>query len=508
MTQNNTTKGSFSDLGIAPKLLDILQNLKFTIPTPIQQQAIPYAVEGKDVMGIAQTGTGKTLAFGVPMIQRLAQSGGKEMGLVVLPTRELALQVDETLKKIGASIGLRTAILIGGEAMPKQNRALAMKPHIIIATPGRLIDHLEGGRVKLDTVRVLVLDEADRMLDMGFAPQLKKILQRVPAERQTMLFSATMPDEIVNIAKSYMRLPLRVEVAPAGTSVETVAQEVYFVHRDEKTSLLKKILAETNGSALVFSRTKHGAKKIAKIVRTAGISSTEIHSNRSLNQRLEALDGFKIGKYRVMVATDIAARGIDVKGLQLVINYDLPSNAEDYVHRIGRTGRAGMTGRAISFATPDQRRDVKDIERLIRKALAVTQTPTLERAAKETDHESSRESYFDKRPSRGQAPRRFNDRRPQPQSQSHSRNVGAPAKRELAPGKRDFGGPSSMRDSGGSSRPARSFDKGRGGNSRNSRRPSFKSKMGKQVSADSKVGLREESFYLPRKRNRDVDDQF
>jgi ATP-dependent RNA helicase RhlE len=369
------TGAGFDDLGIAPKLLDILQKLKFVTPTPIQRQSIPSAIEGKDLMGIAQTGTGKTLAFGIPMIQRLAQSQGKSKGLIILPTRELALQVNETLKKIGGNVGLKTAILIGGESMHKQLKMLSHNPHIIIATPGRLIDHMESGRVKLDTTKILVLDEADRMLDMGFAPQIKKILQRVPKDRQTMLFSATMPDEIVNIAKSYMNLPLRVEVAPAGTAIELVTQEVFFVGKQDKLSLLQKLLADYNGSVLIFSRTKHGAKKIAKITRDMGHKAAEIHSNRSLNQRLEALEGFKIGRYRVLVATDIAARGIDVTGIQLVINYDLPDNAEDYVHRIGRTGRAGATGHAISFATPDQRHDVKAIERLIRMALPIAPTP-------------------------------------------------------------------------------------------------------------------------------------
>ncbi|HVY12135.1 MAG TPA: DEAD/DEAH box helicase, partial [Alphaproteobacteria bacterium] len=324
---------TFDDLGIAPKLLDILRSHKFITPTPIQKQSIPAAIAGKDIMGIAQTGTGKTLAFGVPMIQRLAQNRGAFKGLVVLPTRELALQVNETLKKIGGGIGLKTAILIGGENMNKQLRALRLNPHIIIATPGRLIDHMENRSVNLSAVGIAVLDEADRMLDMGFKPQINKIMQRVPEKRQTMLFSATMPDEIVSIAKSYMSLPLRIEVAPAGTAIDLVAQEVFFVNREDKMKLLENLLNESNGSVLVFCRTKHGASKVSRIINRMGHRAAEIHSNRSLNQRLEALDGFKIGRYRVLVATDIAARGIDVSGIQLVINYDLPDNAEDYVHR-------------------------------------------------------------------------------------------------------------------------------------------------------------------------------
>ncbi len=370
-------ENNFDNLGIAPKLLDILSKLKFTTPTPIQKQSIPSAITGKDLMGIAQTGTGKTMAFGIPMIQRLAQSGGKSRGLIVLPTRELALQVNDSLKKIGGPLGLKTAILIGGEAMGKQLRALKVNPHIIICTPGRLIDHIEHKSINLSNVHILVLDEADRMLDMGFAPQLKKILESIPKQRQTMLFSATMPDSIVKIANSYMMMPLRVEVAPAGSAVKSVTQEIFFLERREKNAMLKKILDQYNGSVLVFSRTKHGAKKIANDIRHFGVSATEIHSNRSLNQRIEALNGFKLGKYRVMVATDIAARGIDVTGIQLVVNYDLPDQAEDYVHRIGRTGRASATGHAISFATHDQKRDVSTIERLIRTTLPVSKTPVL-----------------------------------------------------------------------------------------------------------------------------------
>ncbi len=372
MSPQHTT---FDGLGIAPKLLEILDKLNFVTPTPIQSQSIPEALTGKDVMGIAQTGTGKTLAFGIPMLQRLVQHKGK--GLVLLPTRELALQVNESLHRVGTPLGLKTAILIGGENMNKQLKQLKTNPHVIVATPGRLIDHLEQGTVRLGDVKILVLDEADRMLDMGFAPQINRILRTVPEARQTMLFSATMPPEIMNITKQYMKLPVRVEVAPQGTAAQTVTQELFFVNKEDKLSLLSNILKEYKGSVLVFTRTKHGARKVAKAVRTMGHTSAEIHSNRSLNQRLEALSGFKVGKYRVMVATDIAARGIDVTGIELVINYDLPEQASDYVHRIGRTGRAGHEGRAISFATPDQKFDVKAIEKLIKKQLPVSKLPEL-----------------------------------------------------------------------------------------------------------------------------------
>ncbi|HVO28995.1 MAG TPA: DEAD/DEAH box helicase [Candidatus Paceibacterota bacterium] len=364
----------FYSLGIAPNILGMLDKLGFKTPTPIQAKSIQPAIEGKDLMGLAQTGTGKTLAFGVPMIQ--AALGGRK-GLVVLPTRELAFQVEETLRKIGAPLGLRTALLIGGEAIGRQLQALRRDPMIVIGTPGRIMDHLQQKTVSLANVKVLVLDEADRMLDMGFAPQLKRILEHVPRERQTMLFSATMPETIVRLANSYMKLPLRIEIAPPGTAIAKVTQELFFIDKADKPRLLEKLLYEYRGSVLVFSRTKFGAKKIAANVRALGHTAAELHSNKSLNQRREALDGFRNGKYRVLVATDIAARGIDVKGIELVLNYDLPTNAEDYVHRIGRTARAGAAGHAISFATPDQRGDVRDIERLMRVALPQSKLPEL-----------------------------------------------------------------------------------------------------------------------------------
>ncbi len=372
--------GTFAELGIAPKLLAVLDAAGYTTPTPIQHQAIPVALAGKDVVGIAQTGTGKTLAFGLPMIQRLATVKGQ--GLIMLPTRELALQVDDILQKVGRAIGLRTAVLIGGAPMPRQIQALRNGAHVIIATPGRLVDYLEQKILRLDQVTTVVLDEADRMFDIGFAPQIKRILKLISTNRQTMLFSATMPPAIAAMAAEFMKLPLRIEVAPAGTSAAKVEQEIFMVPKELKLQLLDKILLEYKGSILIFSRTKFGAKRIAAAIRHFGHQSSEIHSNRSLGQRKEALAGFKSGKYRVLVATDIAARGIDVTGIELVINFDLPDNSEDYVHRIGRTGRAGMSGKAISFASPDQRNDIRDIERLIRKVIPMKALPILPPARK------------------------------------------------------------------------------------------------------------------------------
>lgn len=396
MNQQPTNSSSFHGLGIAPAMLDILTKHKFVTPTPIQAQAIPIATQGKDVMGVAQTGTGKTLAFGIPMIQRLAETGG--IGLVVLPTRELALQVDEVLRKIGESLSLRTAVLIGGAPFPVQVKSIHRKPHIVIGTPGRIIDHLKQRTLKLDNAKVVVLDEADRMLDMGFLPQIRDIFKSVPAQRQTMLFSATMPRDIVHMATSYMQLPIRVEIAPAGTTAERVVQELIIVEKSAKPYTLKGVLERFQSSTLVFTRTKFGAKRLARELQEMGYTTSEIHSNRSLAQRKEALEGFKKGKYRVLVATDIAARGIDVKNIELVVNYDLPSTAEDYVHRIGRTARAGAGGHAISFAMPDERKDVRDIERLINMQISVSEhSPLREFAAYRPNMRGGKRMHFSSR---------------------------------------------------------------------------------------------------------------
>lgn len=365
---------SFYGLGIAPNLLTAIEKLGFKIPTPIQHQAIPIAVAGKDVVGIAQTGTGKTLAFGVPMLQQIAQTGGR--GLIILPTRELAAQVDEMLHQVGRSFSLRTALLIGGASPERQRQALQRQPQIIIGTPGRINDHLAQGTLRLGDVRILVLDEADRMLDMGFAPQIRRILQNVPKQRQTMLFSATMPKEIMRLATSYMQLPIRVEIAPEGTAAETVEQELFVVAKDQKLPLLDKLLQQYGGAVLVFSRTKFGARKIARAIGAMGHPVADLHSNKSFSQRQAALAGFKSGKYRILVATDIASRGIDVAGIELVINYDVPENPHDYIHRIGRTGRAGLAGRAITFASADQGQQVRDIQKLMRTWIPITQLPS------------------------------------------------------------------------------------------------------------------------------------
>ena len=364
---------NFYGLGIAPGILEILKKIRYVTPTPIQHQLIPMAIQGKDMVGIAQTGTGKTLAFGIPMIQRLASTKG--LGLVLLPTRELALQIDAELHKVGNSLGLRTAVLIGGVPIGPQVGSIRRNPHIIIATPGRLIDHLHQKTVNLKNVNILILDEADRMLDMGFLPQITEILRSVPRERQTMLFSATISPEIMDIASANMKFPISVEIAPTGTTVESVSQDIFIVAKEEKARLLEKVLAQYSGPTLIFTRTKYKAHRIAQAIRQMGYSAAETHSDRTFPQRKIALDGFKAGKYRVLVATDVMARGIDVIGIELVINYDLPSKAEDYVHRIGRTARAGMKGQAISFVTPAEQREIRAIEWLIRKKLNIATLP-------------------------------------------------------------------------------------------------------------------------------------
>lgn len=402
MTNEHTQ--NFYGLGLAPTLLQLLDKNKFTVPTPIQAKTIPLAIDGKDLIGIAQTGTGKTLAFGLPMLQNIARL--KTRGLILVPTRELAAQVDEVLMRFGRALGLRTAVVIGGASMQPQIKALRNNPHIIIATPGRLIDHLSGNQGLLNGVGILTLDEADRMLDMGFAPQIEKILMRMNKERQTLLFSATMPQTIVAIANRHMHLPLRVEIAQPGTTVKEIDQEVIIIPADKKINTLKTILEKYSGSILIFSRTKWGAKKLAVDIRRMNYTASEIHSNRTLAQRKAAINGFKKGVFRILVATDIAARGIDVDNIELVINFDLPGSPEDYVHRIGRTARAGKKGKAISFATPDQQRDIRDIEKLIRTQLTLGEGSAFQKAPAKSPYRQRRNFSRSRPRSRGQGRRR------------------------------------------------------------------------------------------------------
>ena len=373
-TVQEPSKG-FHSLGLPAVLVDTLDHAGLIEPTPIQEKAVPVALTGSDIIGVAQTGTGKTLAFALPLVAKLLAGPGR--GLILVPTRELALQVEESVRRLSGRMNppMRTICLIGGMSIYGQIRDLRYhhKPRIIIATPGRLQDHLNQGTLELSDVHTLILDEADRMLDMGFLPQIKRILESVPQDRQTMLFSATMAPEIASLASAYLHNPIRVEVARQGTAATQITQEICYVSRDDKPSLLCSLLDEhSEGPVLVFSRTKHGAGRLAERLQSLGYRSAEIHSDRSLGQRRHALEGFKSGQFRVLVATDVAARGIDVTGIALVVNFDLPDAPEDYVHRIGRTGRAGKGGIAISFATPDQVRDVRAIERLVGRPLPLS----------------------------------------------------------------------------------------------------------------------------------------
>lgn len=348
----------FGALNLSPRALENLKALGIHTPTPIQEQSIPFALEGKDLFGIAQTGTGKTLAFALPIFEHLEP--GKS-ALILAPTRELAEQIERTFW----DLEFRTALLIGGAAMDRQVGWLRKKPPIIIATPGRLLDHLERRSANLKNVSIVVLDEADRMLDIGFAPAIRKIMEQCPEERQTMLFSATLSDDIEGIALRHMKSPVRIEIARQGTTAENVEQSLVVCEHESKHDVLKELMYENAGSMLVFTRTRHGARKIAKFTRDLGHRAVEIHSDRTLGQRREALEGFRSGRYRIMVATDVAARGIDVKEISMVVNFDVPEHAEDYVHRIGRTGRAGASGKAVTFVIPQQWKEVRDIEKLI-----------------------------------------------------------------------------------------------------------------------------------------------
>lgn len=367
---------TFYNLGIAPKMLDQLNRMKFERPTPIQYKAIPIANKGSDVVGIAQTGTGKTLAFGIPTIQRLGSTNGD--ALVLVPTRELALQVNQALGPLVQPFGMKSCVLIGGASMHMQIKALRRRPRIVIATPGRLIDLMQQRNVNLSQMNTLILDEADRMFDMGFQPQVEQVLRQFPKKRQTMLFSATMPPDIIRLATKHMKLPIHVEIAPSGTAAEHVTHELFIIKEEAKKTLLRHLLHQYCGSVLIFARTRRKASRIMQVVKKGGHKVAVIHSDRTMGQRKQAIDGFKTGQYRVLVATDIAARGIDVSSIEVVINFDMPDDTENYVHRIGRTGRAGNKGHAILFAAPDQGLGVSKIEKLIKKSLPRGKNPEVE----------------------------------------------------------------------------------------------------------------------------------
>lgn len=368
---------TFKELEIIEPVLRALNEKGYTTPTPIQQQAILPALHNRDILGLAQTGTGKTAAFSLPIIQQLylnkTKGQRREIKVLILtPTRELAIQINESLTDYTKFTGIRHCVIYGGVKQHAQVNELKAGVDILVATPGRLLDLMNQGFVRLNAIRHFVLDEADRMLDMGFIHDIKRLLPKLPKEKQTLFFSATMPSSIVALSRSILRDPVRIEVDPVSSVVDTIEQYIYFVEKPGKKDLLINLLKkDKRKSVLVFSRTKHGADKIARMLCKAGIGSEAIHGNKSQNARQRALSNFKSHETRVLIATDIAARGIDIDQLELVINYDLPDVAETYVHRIGRTGRAGNNGTALTFCAQDEQLMLRDIQKLTGKILPV-----------------------------------------------------------------------------------------------------------------------------------------
>ena len=369
---------TFNELKIIDPILKALSDKNYTNPTPIQEKAIPLILNKEDVLGVAQTGTGKTAAFAIPILQRLAampevHNGKPKIGaLIVTPTRELAIQIQDNIKEYGKNLPLRNAVIFGGVKQGKQVEALKRGVDILVATPGRLLDLMNQGYIRLDHIKIFVLDEADRMLDMGFIHDIKKLLKVLPQQRQSLFFSATMPSNIQKLSQEILRSPKKIEVTPASSTAETIQQYLYYTNKSSKKKLLLHILEDPKmKQVLLFSRTKHGADRIVRDLVKAKISAAAIHGDKGQNQRQRALKDFKDGKLRILVATDIAARGIDIDKLQFVVNFDVPDVPETYIHRIGRSGRAGEAGVAISMAEPEENQDIKSIERLSKKRLTV-----------------------------------------------------------------------------------------------------------------------------------------
>jgi ATP-dependent RNA helicase RhlE len=401
---------NFSEFGVDARLMRTIEHAGYESPTPIQAKAIPVALEGKDLIGTAQTGTGKTAAFVLPILHRLLSTGqnGHHRALIVTPTRELAEQINDTVKMLSKGTGIRTAAVYGGVSAIPQERALKDGVEILVATPGRLLDHIGSGRCKLDRIEVLVLDEADRMFDMGFLPQVRRILSHVPKKRQTMLFSATFPREVEALAADELHQPVRIDVGKSKAA-HTVAHALYPVPNHLKADLLVALLKHTDAySMLVFTRTKHRAERLARVLSKQGFETTSLHSDRSQNQRQRALQGFKEGKYQVMVATDIAARGLDIESVSHVINFDVPDTTDAYIHRIGRTGRAEREGDAFTLVTPEDRGMVRDIERALGKPIERRQLDDFDYGApaqEKPQHEAPQQRYQQREPQREQAPR-------------------------------------------------------------------------------------------------------
>jgi ATP-dependent RNA helicase RhlE len=428
-----TTLNSFAELGLAAPIARALAEENYTTPTPIQSQAIPPVITGRDLVGIAQTGTGKTAAFALPILNHLAVNRGKlerksARILVLSPTRELSGQIADSFKTYGRHLRLSTTLAIGGVNIGRQIKALSNGVDILVATPGRLLDLVNLKAVRLDRIEIFVLDEADRMLDMGFIGDIRKIAKMLPEKRQTLFFSATMPNEIEHLVSQFLKEPVRVAVTPVAKTADKVEQRVILIEKNGKTGLLVELLkAEPIDRALVFTRTKHGADKVVKSLQTAGVASDAIHGNKSQNQRERALGTFRSGKVRVLVATDIAARGIDVDGVSHVINFDMPNMPESYVHRIGRTARAGAEGIAISFVANDERAFLRDIERLVKISIPSTDrrlNPSIgePKGAGENRGGRNGQPRGRKPHRRGNNPHRGqgrNDQRPQPQGEGN-----------------------------------------------------------------------------------------
>ncbi len=367
---------TFNELQLIEPILQALDKKGYKLPTPIQQKAIPPILSGRDVLGCAQTGTGKTAAFAIPILQLLdkqERTGKREISTLILtPTRELAIQIEENIVDYGASLRSKYCVIFGGVSQQQQIQRLKNGVDILIATPGRLLDLHQQGFINLKNIKQFVLDEADRMLDMGFIHDVKRVIQLIPKNRQTLFFSATMPKTIQQLANSILQNPVTVTVAPVSSATEKVEQRLYFAEKEEKRTILTELITESNcNSILVFTRTKHGADKVAKFLNKGKISASAIHGNKTQNARQKALNDFKDGKLRVLVATDIVARGIDINELELVINYEIPNISETYVHRIGRTGRAGNSGLAISLCEESEKPYVKDIEKIMGRKIPV-----------------------------------------------------------------------------------------------------------------------------------------
>jgi ATP-dependent RNA helicase RhlE len=369
---------SFEDLGLSPVLCSTVSNLGYTEPTPIQAQSIPVILQGRDIMAGAQTGTGKTAAFALPMIERLLVIGmprrrasGKPRALVLVPTRELAMQVQESFRDYGRHLGLLSTTIFGGVGIQPQIQALRRGLDVVVATPGRLLDHMQQRTVDLSGIEILTLDEADRMLDMGFIPSIRRILQSLPRDRHTLLFSATFMPEIKSLAAQFMRDPVQIQVAPINTVVATIAHRVHPVSSDRKREMVVHLLRQDRTQALIFCRTKHGSDRLCRHLTADGFRVEAIHGNKSQSARTRSLQDFKSGRTRILVATDIAARGLDIEQLPMVINFDLPSVPQDYIHRIGRTGRAGSDGQAVSLVSREEQSLLRDIQSLLDRRIEV-----------------------------------------------------------------------------------------------------------------------------------------